>query len=65
MLHDTECANCCNTAVISGFQNDSEDYSTIPHFQKALKRFLKVIDCTQQLCENDEKRYEKTIMRNL
>ena len=23
--------------------------STIPHFQKALKRFLKVIDCTQQL----------------
>ena len=27
----------------------SEDYSTIPHFQKALKRFLKVIDCTQQL----------------
>ena len=29
--------------------NVSEDYSTIPHFQKALKRFLKVIDCTQQL----------------
>ena len=27
----------------------SEDYSIIPHFQKALKRFLKVIDCTQQL----------------
>ena len=24
-------------------------HSTIPHFQKALKRFLKVIDCTQQL----------------
>ena len=24
-------------------------YSTIPHFQKDLKRFLKVIDCTQQL----------------
>ena len=29
--------------------NVSEDYSTIPHFQKALKRLLKVIDCTQQL----------------
>ena len=29
--------------------NVSEDYSTIPHFQKALKRFLKVFDCTQQL----------------
>ena len=27
----------------------SEDYSTIPHFQKSLKRFLKEIDCTQQL----------------
>ena len=27
----------------------SEEYSTIPHFQKALKYFLKVIDCTQQL----------------
>ena len=27
--------------------NVSEDYSTIPHFQQALKRFLKVIDCTQ------------------
>ena len=29
----------------------SEDYSTIPHFQKALKRFcfLKVIYCTQQV----------------
>ena len=23
--------------------------STIPHFQKALKRFLKVIDCTQHI----------------
>ena len=29
--------------------NVSEDYLTIPHFQKALKRFLKVTDCTQQL----------------
>ena len=27
----------------------SEDYSTIPHFQKDLKRFLKVTECTQQL----------------
>ena len=27
----------------------SEDYSTIRHFQKALKRFLKVIDRTHQL----------------
>ena len=27
----------------------SEDYWTIPHFQKALKHFLKVIDCAQQL----------------
>ena len=26
-----------------------EGYSTIPHFQKAMKRFLNVIDCTQQL----------------
>ena len=34
---------------MSGFWNVSEDYSTIPHFQKALKSFLKVIDCTQQL----------------
>ena len=24
-------------------------YSTITHFQKALKRFLKVIDCMQQI----------------
>ena len=29
--------------------NVSEDYSTSPYFQKALKRFLKVIDCMQQL----------------
>ena len=34
---------------MSGFWDVSEDYSTIPQFQKALKRFLKVIDCTQQL----------------
>ena len=27
----------------------SQDYSTIPHFQKTLKRFLKVIDCAQKL----------------
>ena len=32
-------------------------HSTIPHFQKALKRFLKVIDCTQQL-QVGEKRGE-------
>ena len=29
--------------------NVSEDYLTIPYFQKALKRFLKVTDCTEQL----------------
>ena len=36
-------------SITSGFQNVSEDYSSIPHFQKVLKRFLKVIDCTLQL----------------
>ena len=31
------------------------DYLTIPHFQIALKRFLKVIDCTQQLHLREER----------
>ena len=53
MLRDTKSANCGYTSVYfsitSGFQNVSEDYSTIPHFQKALRRFLKVIFCAKQL----------------
>ena len=52
---------CCVTpkALIAALQqfifnnvwilNVSEDCSTIPHFQKALKSFLKAIDCMQQL----------------
>ena len=36
-------------SITSGFLNVSEDYSTIRYFQKSFKRFLKVINCTQQL----------------
>ena len=49
--HDKRLLLPCSSSfsIMSGFLNVSEDYSTIPHFQKDLKRFLKVIDCTQQL----------------
>ena len=57
MLRDTKGANCCYTEFIFNnvwILNVSEDYSTIPHFQKALTRFLKVID------PRSNYKYEKT-----